>query len=336
MRAFGDTRDKRSNSRSHTIAGNMSLWNDHIYVRIEISGFTFDLIKAARQLLVDDICQKPGFSDDEIDLHLKDVFKKFFSFASKPGQRKALDPVFMVALTLSIKHKMFVERNFDCSTSMENFWADVVLPCAKERRIDLPELARSTKFSIFEKLCPKCWRGKGSWAKKNRKAALLDPCGALTMSAAWPIISKNVDPKCVVYWDKLTHLLGHDPPARCRMPKEVADLLRDEKRTPTFTKGITQEWSFGITVGLQVESGLLSCTFHICDETLTTIRCEKLGSNFHVLFEPYSARSELRATGENEPVAELGNGAEAALARPQELSLALRTAGVWASDVQIL
>ena len=289
----------------------------------EIGGFRFEIVKQARDLLADEICKKPGFSDDEIELHLSEVFKKYYSFAHKPG-RKALDPIFMVAITLFIRQKHFVERDFDCTTTMEDFWAQIVLPCAKHRGIDVPELASSTQYAIFENLCPKVWRGKGKWAIKNRKAALLDPCGALTMAAAWPIIMKLVDPKCMVFWDKMSHLIGHDPPARCRVSKEIQELLSVERRSPTFTKGMSQERSFGITVGLQLDSGLLSCTFHICDETLTEIRHEQIGTNFHVMFEPYSAKSELRASGEQ------ASGAEG-----EALSLALRTAGAWAEKVQI-
>jgi len=294
----------------------------------DIGGFRFDIVKQARELFADELCQKPGFSDDEIELHLSEVFKKYYSFAHKPG-RKALDPIFMVAITLFLKQKLFVDRDFDCTTTLENFWAQIVLPCAKQRSIEVPELARSTQYSIFETLCPKVWRGKGKWSIKNRKAALLDPCGALTMAAAWAIILKLVHPKCMVFWDKMSHLIGHEPPARCRVSKEIQELLRNERRTPTFTKGMSQERSFGITVGLQLDSGLLSCTFHICDETLTEIRHEQIGTNFHVMFEPYSAKSELRASGEQ------AGGAEEAGAQGEALSLALRTAGVWAEKVQI-
>ena len=165
----------------------------------------------------------------------------------------------MVALTIFIKQKLYVDRNFDCVTDMENFWKHVVLECAKLRHVDVPELARSVKFNVFKTICPKIWRGKGKWSIKNRKAALLDPCGAFSMAAAWPIFIEGINRKCLVCFDKMSHLIGHEPPTRCRVPKEIADLLRDERRTPTFAKGMGQERSFGITVGLEISSGLQSC-----------------------------------------------------------------------------
>jgi hypothetical protein len=300
----------------------------------DMSSFRYPIIRDARKFIADDICKKIGFSEDEQELHLAEVFKSWYSFARKRG-RKSLDPTLMVAMKLFITHKQYIDRDFDCTTTMESFWANIVLPCANKRGLQLPEFSQSTKYSIFKTLCPKLWRGNGRWAVKSRKAALMDPCGALSMAAAWPIVTAGVDPKCMVFWDKMTHLIGHEPPKRCRVPKEIMELLRTEKRTPTFTKGMGQERSFGITVGLQKESGLLSCTFHICDETLTEILCEKFGPKFHVMFEPYSAKSERRTgqldTGGIDVAVRGGEEAEA----PEELSLALRIAGTWAAAVQI-
>jgi hypothetical protein len=96
----------------------------------DCGGFRFELVQDARQLFAADFLKKPGFSQDEIDLHVSECFKRFYSFAKKPG-RKALPPIFMVQLTLHIKHKIYVERNFDCTTEMEIFWATVVLEYAK-------------------------------------------------------------------------------------------------------------------------------------------------------------------------------------------------------------
>ena len=70
----------------------------------------------------------------------------------------------MVALTIFIKQKLYVDRNFDCVTDMENFWKHVVLECAKLRHVDVPELARSVKYNVFKTICPKIWRGKGKWS----------------------------------------------------------------------------------------------------------------------------------------------------------------------------
>ena len=129
----------------------------------EIGGFRYDIMKEARKLYADDISKKPGFSQEELDLHESEVFKRFYGFAHKPG-RKALDPIFMVALTIFIKQKLYVDRNFDCVTDMENFWKHVVLECAKLRHVDVPELARSVKYNVFKTICPKIWRGKGKWS----------------------------------------------------------------------------------------------------------------------------------------------------------------------------
>jgi len=292
----------------------------------ELGGFRYDIVKEARKLYADDISKKPGFSQEEVDLHEAEVFKRFYGFAHKPG-RKALDPIFMVALTIFIKEKLYVDRNFDCVTDMENFWKDVVLECAKSRHVDVPELSRAAKFNVFKTICPKIWRGKGKWSIKNRKAALLDPCGAFSMAAAWPIFIEGIHRKCLVCFDKMSHLIGHEPPTRCRLPKDVMDLLRDERRTPTFSKGMGQERSFGITVGLEISSGLQSCTFHICDKTITEISHLRISAKFYVMFEPYTAESEERARE-----GQIGDG-EAG--DREALSLAMRTALHWVTQVQI-
>ncbi len=205
-----------------------------------------------------------------------------------------------------------------------------MLDCAKIRCVEVPDLARSVKFKVFKTLCPKVWRGKGKWSIKNRKAALLDPCGALSMAAAWPIFVEGIDKKCTVFFDRTTHLLGHEAPTRCRVPKEIMDLLRDERRTPTFTKGMGQERSFGITVGLEISQGLQSCNFHICDETITEIRIVQIGTKFFMMLEPYTAKTEERSRE-----AEMGGGEAGAAARDGEQSLAMRTAGRWVDEVQI-
>jgi hypothetical protein len=296
----------------------------------EIGGFRYDIVKEARKLYADDMCKKPGFSQEELDLHESEVFKRFYGFAHKPG-RKALDPIFMVALTIFIKEKLYVDRNFDCVTDMENFWKHVVLECAKLRHVDVPELARSVKFNVFKSICPKIWRGKGKFSIKNRKAALLDPCGAISMAAAWPIFIEGINRKCLVCFDKMSHLIGHDPPTRCRLPKDIMEMLRDERRTPTFSKGMGQERSFGITLGLEISSGLQSCTFHISDETITEISHLRIAQKFYLMFEPYTAKSE-----ENAREAQIGVGIGGGEAGDREaLSLAMRTALHWVTQVQI-
>jgi hypothetical protein len=290
----------------------------------EMGGFRFPLMLDAREFFAADFLKKPGFSEEEVDLHVEKCFKSFYDFAKKPG-RKALPPKFMVQLTLHIKQKQYVERNFDCATDMENFWRDIVLDCAAKIGFEVPEVVRSVKFSLFKILCPKGWRGEGKWAIKHRNAAALDPCGAISMAAAWPIVMEGVHPKCTVFFDKMTHLLGHDAPKKCRLSAEVQELLAAERRSPTFTRGMGQERSFGITLGEEKSQGLLTCCFHICDETITEIRCEKIADKFHVMFEPYSAKSE-QAAREN-----LGGG----MAAQETESLAMRTANKWISEVQI-
>jgi hypothetical protein len=290
----------------------------------KIGGFRFPLMLDAREFFAADFLKKPGFSEEEVDLHVDKCFKSFYDFAKKPG-RKALPPKFMVQLTLHIKQKQYVERNFDCTTDMETFWRDIVLDCAAKIGFEVPEVVRSVKFSLFKILCPKGWRGQGKWAIKHRNAAALDPCGAISMAAAWPIVMEGVHPKCTVFFDKMSHLLGHDAPKKCRLSAEVQELLAAERRTPTFTRGMGQERSFGITLGEEKSQGLLTCCFHICDETITEIRCEKIADKFHVMFEPYSAKSE-QAAREN-----LGGG----MAAQETESLAMRTANKWISEVQI-
>ena len=132
-------------------------------------GFRYDMVRDVRKLYADEIMKKPGFSQEELDIHESEVFKRFYGFAHKPG-RKALDPIFMVALTIFIKEKLYIDRNFDCVTDMENFWTHIVLACAKLRQVDVPQLSRSAKFNVFKTICPKIWRGKGKWSIKSRKA----------------------------------------------------------------------------------------------------------------------------------------------------------------------
>jgi hypothetical protein len=291
---------------------------------VDMGGFRFPLMESARELFAAEFLKKPGFSEEEIDLHVENCFKSFYDFAKKPG-RKALPPIFMVQLSLYIKQKTYIERNFDCTTEMENFWKDVVLECAKKIGYDVPDLCRSVKFSIFKILCPKCWRGQGKWAIKDRKAAAMDPCGAISMAAAWPIVTEGVHPKCTIFFDKMTHLLGHEAPKKCRLPADVQELLKEERRSPTFTRGMGQERSFGITLGEEKSQGLLTCCFHICDETISEIQCEKIAAKFHVMFEPYSAKSEQAAIGNPHD----GMGLE------ETESLAMRTANKWITEVQL-
>jgi hypothetical protein len=288
-------------------------------------GFRYSLMKEAREFFAADFLKRPGFSEEETDLHVEKCFKSFYDFAKRKG-RKTLPPIFMVQLTLHIKQKQYVERNFDCTTDMENFWRDIVLDCAAKIGFEVPEVSRAAKFSLFKILCPKGWRGMGKWAIKHRNAAAMDPCGAISMAAAWPIVMEGVHPKCAVFFDKMTHLLGHEAPKKCRFSAEVQELLDAERRMPTFTRGMGQERSFGITLGEEKSQGLLSCCFHICDETITEIRCEKISDKFHVMFEPYSAKSEQSAR------ADLGGGMAA---QEETESLAMRTANKWITEVQI-
>jgi hypothetical protein len=300
----------------------------------DISSFRSPMIKAARIFLMDNLLKKPGFSEEEQELHITEAFKLWYGFARKPG-RKALSPDFMVALALFIKHKLYVERNFDCVTDLESFWQHIVIACGASRGTEIPELKETAQYSIFKSLCPKEWRGKGKWAVKHRQVAMSDPCGAISMTAAWAIISEGVHNYLKTFWDKCTHLLGNTAPVRCRVPKDIQELMTLERRTPTFTRGMGQERSFGITVGLEKSCGLLSCTFHICDETIQHISCEPMCDRFHVMFEPYSAKSEERARGGREEQA-MGGHAEGGNAEDdQEESLAKRTANKWITEVQI-
>ena len=53
----------------------------------EIGGFRYDIMKEARKLYADDISKKPGFSQEELDLHESEVFKRFYGFATSQDER---------------------------------------------------------------------------------------------------------------------------------------------------------------------------------------------------------------------------------------------------------
>jgi hypothetical protein len=279
------------------------------------------------------VCE--NFSQEEHDNLLHYKFERWYRFESKKG-RKILDPMIMLRCLEFVEEMVCVRRIFDCCTTCNNFFQQIVIPCFQEyNRASglndnaIPEIKRSKKYRLFCLICPDKWRGKGKNAIAARQAAMGNPVGAISMAVMWPIATQGVNPRNFVWYDTLTHFANHEAPSKCRLPVGAKSQMRNERRGPIFSKpNDDQERSVGINIGMAMDKGLVSFTLHICDKSFSEIQIVKMSDVGTAMFQPYSAASLQEARQ--------ASGAEAQQGEDHnDDSLALQCAKKWVDEVMI-
>jgi hypothetical protein len=355
------------------LSGAVSLYNAAILVRTglhdpkEIASLCEVAVaaipKAIEFLRLQELRQ-PNVDDEKI---LED-FEIWFQFAFKRG-RKILEPLTMLRIHKSLKHKVQIEKNATCTKSCHDFIRLIVSPAIQEEKTasalnNLIEdegetLSQSAQKRLWNLFNQEDYITSGKKSIKSRQDAQKNPLGALSLAAGWAWIIKNLalHPKSLVFVDAMAHLANHSTHRlgfiKGKLPAGTKQLMRDEGWTPVYDRAdVSAERCFSIDVGMGYGIGLIFWTVHVYDITIKEITKTRVSKNGFVMFEPYSQASiDALARGGHAAHAPAGGqaaqapaggqaaqapaGGQAAQETSSPESLAQRVADRWTAEVLI-